>query len=1551
MTEDRKWGQFDPALVQWLYDHRHRAIKVYRANPLLVAEHANQEDSYRTGGYAQRQLLELVQNAADALHRSGSRGRVELRLTRDALYCANEGEPFTQAGLEAVCHAFLSPKRGEEIGRFGLGFKSVLGVSQRPAVFSRSICFDFDAERSRTELLAIAPLARRFPVLRLPSLLDAEHEMKTDETLRDLASWAQTVIRLRLSNDRPRLEQEMRDFPSEFLLFVPNVSVLHLVIEGDVGSRFEVEHRCVELPTGDLRLEGDASQQADWRVWHRTHRPSEQALAEVGEAVRREEVRVSYAVPLADAQQLGRFWAYFPLADETSARGIINAPWRVNDDRTNLLSGVFNNELFDVAAEMIVAGVTTLTTGEDLARHFDYLPARGREAHNDADRYLTERVPRIAAQTRCVPDADGQLQLPKNLRLPHFDLRLELPTHRAWHEAPGRPAQVPHWSCYQTATRRARLRSLVRAEDMKVSDSEVGADEWLELIVPDGTDEQCRSALQILATVRDDLTRRDMQAASVLPDTSGRLRRLDETDQVFLRGHVLSSTAGLSLVRGSFLNGRGVEDALRNLGFRDVDPALELRKLLKKAGRDWGDYEWTAFWELVDEVSVADAQRLLEEHVALGGRLCVRCLDRSWHVVGNVVVPAVVKPRRASLALDTEFHDLHLTILRAVGVDARPTVTRAALLDPTYMEYVRNVREQHLRDLPPLGRPDPGLLHFDNEAVGPLHMLRRFADTDDPASLEAWTRELLNVDAPERTRLRHRNHRLFPNVREVQAPHLWAARTYGRFATDWGSRRAEEAVGRGLARYSPLLPVAHWESTAKLSLPKTLVDVSAVVWREFLTRAPAEADPWSLGQLLTEAARCLVGETPLQVPALSEASGVLAAPDEVLLARTEEELRALSGRRLPYVAVAKDEDADLLIDRWGCREASAQLRVQVVAEMPGEPVVLLDRFRALRALAGGGLDGFELVECQGLAREITAAGGIDREPIDFAQDGNTVFYLASLEDEELLGRLAGEFDLRLTTMSIARILSDAQDEQIRSRMATCRIERDPAKKLLTLVDSRVLESKLPAGLLQAVRHLGDNGGDYQLAELLLHVHGYDVLRELRHELQEAGFPVPTQWAGSAPAISFVRQLGLPAEYAGERGQRLEADLTVPGPPDLNPLHPYQEKLAGDIRQLIKDPDRALLFLPTGAGKTRVTVQALVHAFVEDGLNGPLLWIAQSEELCEQAVQTWSVVWRQFGDRRPLRLSRLWDRNEVAPSDDEVMVVVATDAKLAICRDKDDYDWLSQPSMVVIDEAHVATGKDYTATLRWLGLDHRKTTRPLLGLTATPFKGTGGEEANIRLATRFDKRLLDALGEDPYAALQAQGVLSRVEHRILDGANLELDAQEREYALRTRQLPQGALDRLGKDQARTQRLLEDIGSLPDEWPVLVFTASVLSAQVLAALLRVRGIGSAAVSGATRTQERRRSIEAFRAGDIRVLTNCNVLTQGFDAPSVRALYIARPTFSPNAYIQMVGRGLRGPANGGKEACLVVNVADTFGQFGERLAYQKFDYLWERQGGRLR
>src|ERR1022692_3119475 len=102
-------------------------LRVYATSSTRVDEDAGQEMNLAHGGYGKRQLFELVQNGADAMI-SAPGGRIEVALTSDYLYCANEGDAVSKSGIRSLLHAHISSKRGTEIGRFGLGFKSVLGV-------------------------------------------------------------------------------------------------------------------------------------------------------------------------------------------------------------------------------------------------------------------------------------------------------------------------------------------------------------------------------------------------------------------------------------------------------------------------------------------------------------------------------------------------------------------------------------------------------------------------------------------------------------------------------------------------------------------------------------------------------------------------------------------------------------------------------------------------------------------------------------------------------------------------------------------------------------------------------------------------------------------------------------------------------------------------------------------------------------------------------------------------------------------------------------------------------------------------------------------------------------------------------------------------------------------------------------------------------------------------------------------------------------------------------------------------------------------------------
>ena len=297
-------------------------------------------------------------------------------------------------------------------------------------------------------------------------------------------------------------------------------------------------------------------------------------------------------------------------------------------------------------------------------------------------------------------------------------------------------------------------------------------------------------------------------------------------------------------------------------------------------------------------------------------------------------------------------------------------------------------------------------------------------------------------------------------------------------------------------------------------------------------------------------------------------------------------------------------------------------------------------------------------------------------------------------------------------------------------------------------------------------------------------------------------------------LRYVADLGFPREFAGFEEARRSPLLEVDGPVVLSDLHPFQSHVSDQMSALVTDGGRGLLSLPTGAGKTRVAVQTLVEMIRDLRLTSPVLWVAQTDELCEQAVQTWAEVWRAIGPRAPLAISRLWSGNSAEPVENGAQVVVATISQLGHCIGREHYAWLADPSVVVIDEAHGSTTTSYTALLNWLELGRGNQARALVGLTGTPFRGRS-ESAADQLAARYGRRRLDAgaFEGDPYTVLQTMGVLANVRHRILGGSELDLTDDELDYLRRMNRLPTAVEERLGSDADRNRSLLESIGSLP------------------------------------------------------------------------------------------------------------------------------------------
>lgn len=529
----------------------------------------------------------------------------------------------------------------------------------------------------------------------------------------------------------------------------------------------------------------------------------------------------------------------------------------------------------------------------------------------------------------------------------------------------------------------------------------------------------------------------------------------------------------------------------------------------------------------------------------------------------------------------------------------------------------------------------------------------------------------------------------------------------------------------------------------------------------------------------------------------------------------------------------------------------------------------------------------------------------------------------------------------------------ARDSAMQAARRAVRDTEDVVAKIELLIGAEALRGGLPEGLMEAELQATDGvePSGRRIAQMAFNAHGDGVLHQHARDIQ-ARFPdAPVSYSGSSSAVAFVSDLKLPVSFAGSRTPTPPSSETVEGPRDFPSLHRYQEDLVRNITTMLDRlaPQRGMLSLPTGAGKTRVTSEAVIRWVKRVGdLRGPLLWIAQTEELCEQAVQSWKFVWSKVGAERPLTISRLWSSNEVGNVVDHPHLVVATDAKLERCLGTEQYAWLKQAALVIVDEAHTAISKRYTEILSLLGLTQYDTGRHLLGLTATPFRNTNEDETR-RLVNRFGNRRLDEgvfPSGDPYRDLQDWGMLAQVKHRTLEGGRIELTRDEKAQAERMAMLSRAAEQRLADDHARSRRIVDSVAALPSDWPTLLFATSVDHAKYLSALLNDRGIPSAAVDSTTSAHDRRTRIESFRSGRIQVLTNYGVLTQGFDAPATRAVVVARPVYSTNVYQQMIGRGLRGPLNGGKDTCLILNVSDNIANFDTQLAFTQFEHLWSRK-----
>ncbi|TDO47102.1 hypothetical protein EV651_12596 [Kribbella sp. VKM Ac-2571] len=166
---------------------RERVLAGWAAAPVRFREDANAEEELALGGYVDRLVIELAQNAADAATRAGTPGRVLYEFRENTLVVANTGAPLDAEGVESLATLRASAKRvdraGSSVGRFGVGFSAVLSVTDEPVVLSRTGGVRFSKADTAAAIADLGnasldiELRRRdgqVPVLRLPFATEGE---------------------------------------------------------------------------------------------------------------------------------------------------------------------------------------------------------------------------------------------------------------------------------------------------------------------------------------------------------------------------------------------------------------------------------------------------------------------------------------------------------------------------------------------------------------------------------------------------------------------------------------------------------------------------------------------------------------------------------------------------------------------------------------------------------------------------------------------------------------------------------------------------------------------------------------------------------------------------------------------------------------------------------------------------------------------------------------------------------------------------------------------------------------------------------------------------------------------------------------------------------------------------------------------------------------------------------------------------------------------------------------------------------------------------------
>ncbi|MCU7805919.1 MAG: DEAD/DEAH box helicase [Candidatus Thiodiazotropha sp. (ex Lucinoma borealis)] len=340
---------------------------------------------------------------------------------------------------------------------------------------------------------------------------------------------------------------------------------------------------------------------------------------------------------------------------------------------------------------------------------------------------------------------------------------------------------------------------------------------------------------------------------------------------------------------------------------------------------------------------------------------------------------------------------------------------------------------------------------------------------------------------------------------------------------------------------------------------------------------------------------------------------------------------------------------------------------------------------------------------------------------------------------------------------------------------------------------------------------------------------------------------------------------------------------------MKTLRPFQETVIDELRTgFIQGHKRQLLALATGAGKT-VVASHLIHRAAEKDCKS--LFIVDRIELVDQAVRHLSDIGLQVGVYQG-------DNTQVQASDEVVVASIQTIRSRGAI-----------PSgFVIIDEAHILHQAHIDLMKQWDNV-------PIIGLSATPLRDDLGKYfSNLvrgpSIQWLIENNYLTSCRAFCPTASALEKALDTVKTRAGDFAENELST-----ALNRKEL---------------------IGDIVTTWkekgenrPTLVFAVDIAHSKAITQEFQTEQIETAHIDAYTKSEERAEIVDAFKAGEIQVLSSVNVLGIGFDAPEASCAVLARPTLSEALHMQQIGRVIR-PAENKSDAVILDHSGNTI-RFG--------------------